>query len=72
MTEYGSIEQAKRRRKKHGGIVTSVDCGCRQPPLGRCAHREAWRQRNIKLLGIRKPHTVPISRRETVQREVDR
>ena len=71
MAKYGSIEQTKRRRRKHGSMATAVDCGC-LGLLSPCEHHEEWRQRNIRLLKIRKPQMVPISWREIVQREVER
>ena len=65
---YGSIEQTKRRRKKHGGMTVRVDCPCR--PF--CKHSYEWRQRNIDLLRVRNPTNRMIPHYETVQHEVDR
>lgn len=72
MTEYGSLEQTKRRRRKHGVMTIYVDCGCLTAPFSPCEHNAEWRQRNIRLLNIRKPLLATSLPREVVQREVER
>ena len=63
MIQYGSVEQAKRRRKKQGYCITKVDCGCGFY----CEHNTEWRQRNIDLLGIRNPKVGMSNMWEIVQ-----
>ena len=72
MAEYGSVEQTKRRRRKHGVMTTYVDCGCAAVPFSPCEHNDEWRQRNIRLLHIATPLLGRSFHRDVVQREVER
>ncbi len=71
MSEYGSVGQTKRRRRKYGGISLHVYCECSLPW---CEHKADWDERNRHLLNIRNPYPVgtPISSSEIVRIEADR